>query len=567
MSGIETIRHSLAHVLAQAVKSLYPKVLFGMGPAIEDGFYYDFDKLNISEEDLKKIENKMHEIIKKKIPIKKILLERRAAIKKLDKQKYKLELLKDIKDKKLSFYEQDDFIDLCIGPHVKNTSELPCSFKLTRIAGAYWKGDSKNKMLTRIYGIAFNTQEELDDYIKLQEEAEKRNHIKLGKELDLFSFHPEGPGFPFIHPKGMVIWNELLKYWNEEHEKENYTQIKTPIVLSKELWLKSGHWDHYKENMYFTKIDDNEYAIKPMNCPGGMLVYKEKLHSYREFPLRIAEIGLVHRHELSGVLNGLFRVRAFHQDDAHIFISEDMIKEEVINIYNLIERIYKTFNFDFHVELSTMPKKAMGDPKVWKKAEAALEDTLKSKNIKFKINPGDGAFYGPKIDFHIKDSIGRTWQCATIQLDFLMPEKFDLTYEGSDGKKHRPIMLHRVVYGSLERFMGILIEHYAGKFPLWLSPVQVIILPIADRHFDYAKEISEKLIEKNIRVEIDDRSESISKKVRDAQMQKIPIMLTVGDKEQENRSLAIRTLDGKVEFGVKIDQFTENILEKIKKRN
>ncbi len=565
---LETIRHSLAHVLAQAVKSFYPKVLFGIGPAIEDGFYYDFDNLTIEESDLKKIEDKMREIIKKDIPIKKVILKEKEAVSKLKGQKYKLELLKDLEDKEVTFYEQDDFIDLCRGPHVKSTGKIPAdSFKLTRIAGAYWKGESKNKMLTRIYGIAFNNNIELNDYLKLKEEAEKRNHVKLGKELDLFSFHLEGPGFPFFHNKGMIIWDELLKYWKEEHDKEGYIQIKTPVILKKDLWEQSGHWDHYKDNMYFTYIDKQNYAVKPMNCPGGMLIYKEKMHSYKEFPLKVAEIGLVHRHELSGVLNGLFRVRAFHQDDAHIFITENMIEKEINDLYDLINRMYKTFGFDFHIELSTRPENAMGDPKIWKKAENALENALKTKGVKYKINPGDGAFYGPKIDFHIKDSLGRTWQCATIQLDFLMPEKFDLTYEGQDGKKHRPVMLHRVVYGSLERFIGILIEHYAGKFPLWLSPVQITILPIADRHLDYAKEIKNKLSENNIRVEIDDRSESISKKVRDAQLMKTNYMVTIGDKEEQNRTLAIRTLDGKIEFGVKLDNFVKDIVDKIKKRN
>ncbi len=568
MQEIEKIRHSFAHVLAQAVKELYPKAKLGIGPSIENGFYYDFDDLDISEDNLKEIETKMKEIIKKNIPIKKILLTRKQAEEQLKKEKYKLELLKDLKDKEISFYQQGEFIDMCIGPHVSSTGKLPINaFKLVSIAGAYWKGDSKNKMLKRIYGIAFNTENELKEFLRLKEEAEKRNHIKIGKEMDLFSFHSEGPGFPFIHPKGMVIWNELIKYWEEEHKKDDYVQIKTPIMLNKNLWEQSGHWDHYKDNMYFTKIDKNDYAIKPMNCPGGMLVYKDKLHSYKEFPLRVAEIGLVHRHELSGVLNGLFRVRAFHQDDAHIFITEDMIKDEISNIFNLIKRIYNTFGFDFHVELSTKPAKAMGDSKIWKKAEAALEDALKSKKVNYKINPGDGAFYGPKIDFHIKDSIGRTWQCATIQLDFLMPEKFDLTYEGKDGKKHRPVMLHRVVYGSMERFLGILIEHYAGKFPLWLSPLQVKILNINDSNLEFAEEVLKKLKENSIRSEIDDRKESIPKKVRDAQLEKVPLIITIGDKEVESKKLAIRTLDGKVKFGVSIEEFIKESLEKIKTRS
>jgi threonyl-tRNA synthetase len=438
---------------------------------------------------------------------------------------------------------------------------------LLKIAGAYWKGDSKNPMLTRIYGTAFENKNELNAYLKQLEEAERRDHRRLGKELDLFSFHNEGPGFVFIHQKGMIIRNEMIKYWKEEHKKEGYEEVITPIILNKELWERSGHWDHYKDNMYFTKIDNKDYAIKPMNCPGGILIYKEHLHSYKEFPLKVAELGLVHRHELSGVLAGLFRVRSFTQDDAHIYCLPEQVESEVIKVINLVIRIYRTFGFkDYHIELSTRPKKFIGTVDMWDKAEKTLKGALNKKKIKYKINPGDGAFYGPKIDFHIKDSLGRTWQCATIQLDFAMPERFDLTYEGKDGKKHRPIMIHRTVYGSLERFIGVLLEHYAGKLPLWLNPVQVILMTVSDKNKKFAKEVKGKLEQNDIRVELDSRVESISKKVRDAQTIKINYMITIGDKEQKTKTLAIRTRDGKVKFGVKVDKFVKDLLEEIKSK-
>ena len=559
---IDTIRHSAAHVLAYAVKKLYKNVKLGIGPAIENGFYYDFDNLKITEEDLEKIEKEMGKIIKEDLKFKKIKTDKKKAKELLKNEPYKLELLEDIKQP--SFYELGDFIDLCAGPHVSSTGKLK-AVKLDRLAGAYWKGDSKNKMLTRIYGLAFEDEKELKEFSRLKEEAEKRNHIKLGKELDLFSMHGEGPGFPFLHAKGMVIWDELMKYWNEEHKKEGYVQIRTPIILKRNLWESSGHWEHFKDNMYFIKIDNEDYAIKPMNCPGGMLVYKERIHSYKEFPLKVAEIGLVHRHELSGVLNGLFRVRSFFQDDAHIFCMEEQVEKEIIDLIKLIDRMYKTFNLKYHIELSTRPKKYIGNKKVWSIAERALENALKKLKIKYQLNKGDGAFYGPKIDFHVKDSLGRTWQCGTIQLDFAMPEKFKLTYEGKDGRKHQPVMLHRTVYGSLERFLGILIEHYEGKFPLWLAPIQVVILTVNDRNKKFADEIKQKLEDENIRVELNDKAETIPKKVNDAEKLKIPIILTIGDKEVKNKSLAVR-MDNKVKFGVKVDESIKEIKNKIEKR-
>ncbi|MDD5651311.1 MAG: threonine--tRNA ligase [Candidatus Nanoarchaeia archaeon] len=565
---IETIRHSLAHVLAQAVNSLHKKVIFGIGPAIEDGFYYDFDNLKISEEDLKQIEDKMKEIIKKKIPINKILLTRKEAEKKLTGQKYKLELLKDLKDEKITFYEQGDFSDLCKGPHVNNTSDIPIdAFKLISLAGAYWKGDSKNKMLTRIYGIAFSNKNELNDYLKLKEEAEKRDHRKIGKEQELFFFHEYSPGSAFFEHNGAIIYNELVKFIREEYRKRGYDEVITPLIYDKALWETSGHWEHYKDDMFLLKVDNKEYSLKPMNCPSHLLIFKNRIRSYRELPLRIADFAVLHRNELKGVLGGLTRVRKFCQDDAHIFVTENQLENEIMEVLDFVNYVYKdVFKFEYHMVLSTRPEKSMGDIKLWNKAEKLLEEVLKKKNIPYTINKGDGAFYGPKIDCKIKDAIGREWQLATIQLDFQMPLRFEATYEGEDGKKHTPIMIHRAILGSPDRFMGVLIEHCAGKFPLWLSPKQVIILPIADRHIDYAKEIKQKLFDNNIRVEIDSRNESISKKVRDAQIQKVPIMVTIGDKEIENKTLAIRTLDGKVSFGVKLDAFINQTKEEIDKK-
>jgi threonyl-tRNA synthetase len=559
---LDSLRHSASHVLAQAVLELYPKTKLAIGPAIENGFYYDFDtKKPFSPEDLQKIEKKCLEIIKSNLKIKKSLKTKAEAKKILEDQPYKLELLEELKGKP-SFYEQGDFIDLCAGPHVSSTGEIK-AFKLLSIAGAYWRGDSKRKMLQRIYGTAFYDKKELRSYLFMLEEAKRRDHKKLGEELDLFSFHEEGPGFPFFHPKGMIIYNELVNFWKQIHKKWKYQEIKTPIILNKALWLKSGHWDHYKENMYFTKIDKKDYAVKPMNCPGGILVYKSRLHSYKEFPLRLGELGLVHRHELSGVLNGLFRVRSFIQDDAHIYCTEKQLQDEIIGVIELSKEIYKAFNLDYELELSTRPEKAIGTKQMWDNAESSLEKALKKLKLPFKLNPGDGAFYGPKIDFHIKDSLGRKWQCGTIQVDFSMPEKFELEYDGKDGRKHRPVMIHRAILGSLERFLGILIEHYAGKFPLWLSPTQVKIITVTDRSNKFAEELKEKLEENNIRVELDSRHESISKKVRDAQKEKINYMITIGDKEIQSKKLAIRTREGKVSFNISIDKFIKDIQKEI----
>jgi threonyl-tRNA synthetase len=562
---LQKLRHSASHVLAQASLELFPDVKLGIGPAIEDGFYYDFDKKDgFSPEDLEKIEKKAHEIIKRNLKIEKISKTKAEAKKILKDQPFKLELLKELKGN-VTFYKQGDFIDLCAGPHVRSTGEIK-AFKILSTAGAYWKGDSKNKMLQRIYGTAFYDKKDLKKYLHVLEEAKKRDHKKLGKQLDLFSFHEEGPGFPFFHPRGMIIYNTLVDYWKKIHKEYGYLEVKTPLVLNRELWLMSGHWDHYKENMYFTKIDNKDYAIKPMNCPGGILIYKNKLHSYKEFPLRVAELGLVHRHELSGVLNGLFRVRAFTQDDAHIYCTEEQLEKEIIGVIKLAEEIYKTFGLRYDIELSTRPEKSIGTDKMWKNAESSLENALKKLKLKYKINKGDGAFYGPKIDFHIKDSLGRSWQCGTIQVDFAMPERFNLDYDGKDGRKHKPVMVHRAILGSLERFIGILIEHYAGKFPLWLSPLQAKILTVTDRSNKFANDVLEKLKESDIRAEIDNRSETISKKVRDAQQEKANYIITIGDKEVKSRKLAVRTRNGKVKFGVSLTSFIKDLLKEIEEK-
>lgn len=549
--GKEVFRHSSAHLMAQAIKNLFPKAKFAIGPAIDEGFYYDIDyEKSFTPEDFVKIEKEMDKIVKENLKIERTELSKKQALKLFKGNPYKTEMIKELEDEKITIYKQGDFIDFCKGPHVPSTGKIK-AFKLTKIAGAYWKGDAKNKQLQRLYGISFPDKKQLEDYLKLLEEAEKRDHRKLGKELDLFSVHDEGPGFPFFHPKGTVIINILKDFWRKEHAKAGYTEVITPMILNKNLWEQSGHWDHYKENMYFTKIDDQDYAIKPMNCPGGILIYKTRLRSYRELPMRVGEMGTVHRHELSGVLAGLFRVRCFTQDDAHIYMTEEQIKDEIIGVINLSEKFYKLFGFEYKVELSTKPDNAMGSDEAWEKAIAGLKDALDAKKVKYKINEGEGAFYGPKIDFHLKDCLGRTWQCGTIQLDFAMPEKFNLTYEGKDGKKHGPIMIHRTIYGSIERFLGILIEHYAGKFPLWLSPVQAIVLNINDSHINYGEELKKKLAENNLRVETDFRAETMPKKVREAQLKKIPLILTVGDKEQKNNTVAVRTLDGKVYFNIK----------------
>lgn len=552
---------------------MFPEAKFGIGPAVENGFYYDFDlPRTLIPEDLPILEEKMRAIIKANHEFERAeisIKEARKDFKKL-KQDYKVELIDDLEkegENKVSIYKTDHFVDLCAGPHLDSTGEIPSdAFKLTKISGAYWKGSEKNKMLQRIYGVAFENKKELDAYLKMVEEAEKRNHVKLGKKLNLFSTHLEGPGFPFIHPKGMIIWNELIKYWKKEHDKEGYDEISTPIILNKELWEKSGHWDHYKDNMYFTKIDDSDYAVKPMNCPGGILVYKSDFHSYKELPLKIAEIGLVHRHELSGTLNGLFRVRMFRQDDAHIYCMESQIKEEIVKLMAMIDRIYKTFGLSYHIELSTRPQKSAGTDEMWKTAEHALKSALEDVKIDYKINPGDGAFYGPKIDFHIKDAIGRTWQCGTIQLDFSMPERFKLSYIGEDGKEHRPVMLHRVIYGAMERFFGILIEHYAGAFPVWLSPVQAIILPVSEKFKDYAKSVETQFIASGIRVTVDDSDETLGKRIAEAEKQKIPYMAVVGEKEEKDNLVSIRTRGEKKQETIEVEKFIEKVSKEIKEK-
>lgn len=565
---LEKIRHSTSHIMAYAVREIFgDRIKFAIGPTIEDGFYYDFDlgDQTFSPEDLKKIEKKMNEIIKRKLPFEKSELSIDDALTKMSDQPYKQELIKDLATKGetvVSFYQVGEFIDLCRGPHVENTSELG-DFKLIKIAGAYWRGDSNNKMLQRIYGVAFSSAQDLKDYLLLLEEAEKRDHKKLGKELGLFSFHEEGPGFPFFKPKGMVVWNELLNYWRELHQSAGYSEIKTPIMLSRKLWETSGHWENYRENMYETKIDDLEYAIKPMNCPGGMLMYKEDLHSYRDLPLRWGEIGLVHRHELSGVLSGLFRARVFHQDDAHIFMRPEQIKEEILGVLGLVEKTYSTFGLDYHLELSTRPEKSIGSDEAWKIATDGLIGALNETGKQYKINEGDGAFYGPKIDIHIKDALGRTWQCGTIQLDMNMPERFDLSYIDSDGQEKRPIMIHRVIYGSVERFLGILIEHYAGALPTWLTPTQAIVIPVSEKFNDYGQKITEQLKNSGLRAEIDDNQESLGKRIRNAEKEKIPYILVVGEKEVENKSVAIRKRGNEDQGTMKITEFIENIKKEI----
>ena len=566
--GKEIFRHSTSHIMAQAVKELFPEAKFAIGPAIKDGFYYDFEiSRPFTPEDLIAIEKKMKEITEKDLPFKKTEITKKEAEKIFAEKDaiYKLELLNDITDDKVSLYKQGDFTDLCRGPHIPSTKKLK-AFKLLSVAGAYWRGSEKNKMLQRIYGTSFNKKSALDDYLKLMEEAKKRDHRKIGKYLKLFSFHEEGVGFPFFHPKGMILRNILEDYWKEEHRKAGYAEVKTPIILNKSLWVQSGHWDHYKENMYFTKIDEEDYAIKPMNCPGGILIYKCDLHSYRDLPLRMGELGLVHRHELSGVLHGLFRVRCFTQDDAHIFMTPKQIKDEIKGVIDLTDRIYKTFGFDYRVELSTKPENAMGSDEIWEKATNSLEETLIEKKINYTINEGDGAFYGPKIDFHLEDCIGRNWQCGTIQIDFNMPEKFDLYYINKAGEKERPVMLHRTILGSIERFIGILIENYAGAFPLWLAPVQVKLLPIADRHIDYGKKIVKMLKENNIRVEFDKINDKIGAKIRKAEMEKIPYMLIFGDKELEDNVVSVRKR-GKGDLGkIKIEKFLEDRLKEIREK-
>lgn len=568
--GKHTLRHTASHILAQAVKRLWPEAKLAIGPAIDKGFYYDIDmEHTLTPEDLGKIEKEMSRIVKENLPITKSVMPRQEAIEffKSKNEDYKVELIQDLpEDAIISCYSQGDFIDLCAGPHVASTGKVK-AFKLQSIAGAYWRGDEKNKMLQRIYGTAFEKKEELDAYLHLLEEAAKRDHRKLGKELGLFVIKEEGPGFPFFLPKGMALRNELENFWREVHHDFGYEEIRTPIILSKHLWETSGHWDHYRENMYTTIIDDEEYAIKPMNCPGGILVYQNEMHSYRDFPLRYAELGLVHRHELSGALHGLFRVRAFTQDDAHVFMLPDQMQTELMKVIELFDRIYSQFGLKYHVELSTKPDNAMGDDAIWEAATEALRNAIEAKGIPYVINPGDGAFYGPKLDYHIEDSLGRTWQCGTIQLDMNLPERFQIEYIGEDGQKHRPIMIHRACFGSMERFIGILTEHYAGAFPTWMAPVQVKILPISEKHVEYAKELAKQMHRDYVRVEVDDRSEKIGYKIRQAQMAKVPYMLVVGDKEVEEGTVNVRKHGGDELGSVPFEEFFSSIKIEIKERN
>ena len=567
--GLKVIRHTASHVLAQAVKRLFPDAKIAIGPAIEDGFYYDFEAEPFSRETLDKLEAEMKKIIKEGHELKRYTLPREEAIKFMQEKNepFKVELIEDLpEDAVISFYRQGEFTDLCAGPHLMSTKPVK-AFKLTSLAGAYWRGSEKNKMLQRIYGTAFTKKAELEEYLHMIEEAKKRDHRKLGKELGLFMMSEDGPGFPFFLPKGMDLKNALMDYWREIHRKAGYVEISTPIILNRRLWETSGHWDHYKENMYTTVIDDEDYAIKPMNCPGGVLVYKSEPRSYRDLPLRLAEVGLVHRHEKSGQLHGLMRVRCFNQDDAHIFMTPEQIKDEIKGVANLIDQVYKLFGFKYHVELSTRPEDSMGSDEDWEMATEGLRSALEELGLPYVVNEGDGAFYGPKIDFHLEDSIGRTWQCGTIQLDFQLPQRFELEYTGADGEKHRPIMIHRVVFGSIERFIGILIEHFAGAFPTWLAPVQVKILPISDKYADYSKEVLDKLTEAGIRAEMDTRSEKIGYKIREAQTQKIPYMLVVGQKEEEEKTVSVRSRFAGDEGASSVESFIESIQKEIEEKN
>ncbi|MBE8954461.1 MAG: threonine--tRNA ligase [Quinella sp. 2Q5] len=573
--ALHALRHTASHIMAQAIKHLYggedgTQVKLAIGPAIDTGFYYDIDTdRKITDEDLADIEREMKSIVKKNLKLERSVMSRADALKKFsdEGETYKVELIEALPDDaEISLFTQGDFTDLCAGPHVQSTGKVK-AFKLMSIAGAYWRGDEHNKMLQRIYGTAFATKDELQAYLTMLEEAARRDHRKLGKELDLFSLHDEGPGFPFFHPNGMVIRNELLNYWREVHRRYGYQEIATPIILNRKLWETSGHWDHYKENMYFTQIDEEDYAVKPMNCPGSMLVYNTHVHSYRDLPLRLAELGLVHRHEKSGVLHGLFRVRNFTQDDAHIYMTPAQVEPEIQRTIDLFDEVYKTFGLTYKAELSTRPENSMGDDATWELATDALRKALDHRGLDYVVNEGDGAFYGPKIDFHLKDSIGRTWQCGTIQLDMMLPEKFDLNYIGEDGEKHRPIMVHRVVYGSIERFIGILIENYAGAFPVWLAPVQIKILPITDAHIAYAKELADKFFALNFRAEVDDRNEKVGKKIRDAQVKKIPYTIVVGDKEAQTGVLPVRKYGVTDSVNMSVADFVAYVQGKIAARD
>lgn len=567
--GKQIFWHTASHIMAYAIQELYPEAKFAIGPSTETGFYYDLDlEHRFVEEDFKAIEEKMKEIAKKDLPVERIEISREEALAyfKEKNQDYKVELINDLpEDEKITMYKIGDFTDLCKGPHLLSTKKIK-AIKLLSIAGAYWRGDSDNKMLQRIYGIAFEKQKQLDEYIERREEAEKRDHRKLGKELDLFSMHEEGPGFPFFHPNGMVLRNNLLNWWREVLEENGYGEILTPIILNEALWHRSGHWDHYKDNMYFTKIDDGDYAVKPMNCPGSILVYNSNNHSYRDLPIRLAEYGVVHRHELSGALHGLFRVRTFTQDDAHVYCLFSQVKDEVFKMIDLADYLYSTFGFKYSIELSTRPDDYMGDLDAWNLAEKNLKEALEEKNLPYTINEGDGAFYGPKIDFHLEDAIGRTWQCGTIQLDFQLPENFDLTYVDENGERQRPVMLHRALLGSVERFMGILIEHFAGKFPLWLSPVQVEVIPVSDKFKDYAQNLADKLHAEGLRVHLDGRTEKVGYKIREAQVKKINYMLVIGEKEETSGKLSVRKRSGEEVQDVDVDEFIASLKEEIKNK-
>lgn len=568
--GKDIFWHTSTHIMAHAIKNLFPEAKLGTGPAVENGFYYDIDlDYRLTPEDLEKIEAEMKKIVKDELEIERFELDEEAAVALMKERNedYKIELIHDLskEGQRLSFYRQGDFVDLCAGPHLSNTKKVK-AFKLTSVAGAYWRADQSNKMLQRVYGISFEKKKLLDEYLEMIEEAKKRDHRKLGKELDLFTILEDGPGFPFFLPNGTVLKNELMKYWREVHREAGYVEIETPIILSRHLWETSGHWFHYKENMYTVQIDEEDFAIKPMNCPGGMLTYKTKMRSYRDFPIRMGEVGRVHRHELSGALHGLMRVRAFTQDDAHIFMLPEQIKDEIKGVAMLIDKVYKQFGFSYHVELSTRPESFLGEISMWDEAEAALKAALEELGLDYRLNEGDGAFYGPKIDFHLRDCIGRTWQCGTIQLDYQLPQRFDLTYTGKDGEKHRPIMIHRVAFGSIERFIGILIEHYAGKFPVWLSPVQAKILPISDKFMDYADDLYKKLFDAGIRVAIDDRAEKIGYKIREAQLEKVPYMIIVGEKEANEGNVSVRSRDGGELGSLNVEEFVEKLVAEAKDR-
>ena len=567
--GLFTLRHTASHVMAQAIQHLFPGTKFAIGPAIDDGFYYDLDSTHVfSQEDFAAIEKEMAKIAKENIPLVKKVVSRNEALKFFqDKgQDYKVMLINDLpEDAEISMYEQGDFTDLCAGPHMRSTGKVKV-FKIMTVAGAYWRGDSKNKMLQRIYATAFFKKEDLDHFLFVRAEAEKRDHRKLGKQLDLFSFHDEGPGFPFFHPKGMALRNMLMDYERELFKEFGYVEIMTPVILSKQLWIQSGHWDHYKENMYFTKIDDEDYAIKPMNCPGGILYFKTQQRSYRDLPMRVGEFGLVHRHELRGALHGLFRVRCFTQDDAHIFMTQDQMKEEVIKCMAMYKKMYGVFGLEYHVELSTRPENSMGSDELWEISTNALREAIEKTGVPYQINEGDGAFYGPKLDFHVQDSLGRTWQCGTIQMDMQLPERFDVNYIGEDGEKHRAVMLHRAGYGSLERFIGILIEHFGGAFPTWIAPVQVKVIPVTEKHMDYAKSVAKTLSESNIRVELEEANETLGYKIRKAQMEKVPYMLIVGDKEEKSHTVSIRSRKEGDKGSMMVPMFVANLIHEIKSR-